>query len=70
MRIRVKINKTTGVAYIPKALVEDGFNGDTDLFGYGSVLVIIRPGTDTQTVIDCLGAIGKEVQTNPSLKKA
>ena len=69
MRIRMKVNPKTGVTYLPKALVEDGFKGKVDLFGYGPVIVIIRPSTDTDVIIDCLTSIGKDIKMTPSMKE-
>jgi hypothetical protein len=67
MRTKIKINQKTGVIYLPMVLIEDGFKGVVDMFGYGPVLVIIRPGTDPDTIVDCLMSVSKDIKMAPSL---
>jgi len=67
MRTKIKINPKTGVIYLPMVLIEDGFKGVVDMFGYGSVLVIIRPGTDPDTIVDCLVSVSNDIKMAPSL---
>lgn len=64
----MKINPKTGVIYLPKVLIEDGFKGAVDMFGYGPVLVIIRPGTDPDMIVDCLMSVSKDIKMTPSIK--
>ena len=68
MRAQMKINAKTGVIYLPKVLIKDGFKGAVDLFGYGPVLVIIRPNTDPEMIIDCLTSVSKDIKMSPSMK--
>ena len=69
MRARIKINPKTGITYYSKVLIEDGFKGEFDVFGYGPVLVIIRPRTDPDMIMDCLTSIGKDIKMTPSMKE-
>jgi hypothetical protein len=48
-------------------LIEDGFKGVVDMFGYRPVLVIIRPSTDPDTIVDCLMSVSKDIKMAPSL---
>ncbi|MCX6010315.1 MAG: hypothetical protein NTW48_09885 [Chloroflexi bacterium] len=68
MRARIKINPKTGIIYLPKVLIEDGFEGEVDMFGYGPVLVIVRPSTDLDMIIDCLTSVGKDIKMTSSMK--
>lgn len=68
MRIRLKINPKTGVVYLPKVLLEDGFKGQADAFGSGPVVVIIRPDADLETVKDCLVSVSKDIELTPRMK--
>jgi len=68
MRIRLKINPKTGVIYLPKVLVEDGFSGEVDAFGSGPVLVIIRPDADLETVKDRLDSVSKDIELTPRMR--
>ena len=65
MRIELRINPKTGVVYLPKTLIEDGFQGEVDAFGAGPVLVVIRPFTDVRTIKDCLSLISKDIELTP-----
>ena len=69
MRIRMKINQKTGVTYVPKVLLEDGFKGDVNVFGYGPVLVIVRPGADIDTISESLTSINKDMKMTPNMKR-
>lgn len=68
MRIRLRINPKTGVIYLPKVLVEDGFKGEVDAFGAGPVLTIIRPDADLDAVKDFLESISKEIEQTPRMR--
>jgi hypothetical protein len=68
MRIRLRINPKTGVIYLPKVLVEDGFKGEVDAFGAGPVLTIIRPDADPSAVKDFLESVSKEIEQTPRMR--
>lgn len=61
MRIKIKINPKTGVIYLPKSMVEDGFNGEVDVFGAGSVLVITHPDADVMAIKESITLVAKDI---------
>ncbi len=69
MRIKLKINPKTGIIYLPKVLLEDGFTGEVDAFGSGPVLVIIRPHADVKTVKDRLKSVSKEIDLRRDIQQ-
>ena len=64
----MKINPKTGVAYFPQELLEDGFTGAVDVFGFGPVVVLIRPDADLNTVKDCLVSVSKDIELTPRMR--
>lgn len=69
MRIRLKINPKTGVIYLPRVLVEDGFKGEVDAFGAGPVLVIVRSDADLETIRDRLESVSKDIELTPRMRR-
>jgi len=65
MRIKVKINPKTGVIYLPKHIVENGFNGEVDVFGAGSVLVITHPAADVMAIKESITLVAKDIDLTP-----
>lgn len=50
MKSRVRINPKTGVFYMPKELLRDGFKGDVDVFSNSITFTIVHPNADLQKV--------------------
>jgi len=65
MRIKIKINPKTGVIYLPKYMLEDGFNGEVDVFGAGSVLVITHPDADVMAIKESITLVSKDIELTP-----
>jgi len=65
MRIKIKINPKTGVLYLPKSMVEDGFNGEVDVFGAGSVIVITHPDADVMAIKKSISLVAKDIELTP-----
>ena len=53
-KIRVRINPKTGVLYIPKELLNDGFRGDVDALSNAMTFTIIHPSADLEKVKESL----------------
>ena len=62
MRIKVKINPKTGVVYLPKSVVEDGFKGKVDVYGAGSVIVIPHPDADVATIKESMSLVARDIE--------
>lgn len=54
MRTKIKVNPKTGVFYMPKDLVEDGFKGEMDAFVNAMTFAIIHPKADLNDVKESL----------------
>jgi len=65
MRIKIKINPKTGVVYLPKYMLEDGFSGEVDAFGVGSVIVIAHPDADVSVIRESISLALKDVELMP-----
>ena len=65
MRITIKINPKTGVVYLPREMVEDGFKGEVDVFGAGSVLVITHPDADVMAIKKSIILVVKDIELTP-----
>jgi len=65
MRIKIKINPKTRVLYFPKSMVEAGFNGEVDVFGAGSVLVITHPNADVMAIKESISLVAKDIELTP-----
>ena len=66
MRIKVKINPKTGVVYLPRSVIEDGFKGGVDLYGVGSVIVIPHPDADISTIKESMSLVARDIELAPS----
>ncbi len=62
MRIKIKINPKTGVVYLPRELVEDGFRGEVDAFGAGSVIVITHPDADVAVIKESISLVSRDIE--------
>ena len=65
MRIKIKINPKTRVLYLPKSMVEDGFRGEVDAFGAGSVIVITHPDADVMAIKESITLVAKDIELTP-----
>lgn len=65
MRIKIKINPKTRVVYLPKDIVESGFNGEVDAFGAGSVFVITHPNADVAAIKESISLVLKDIDLTP-----
>ena len=65
MRIKIKINPKTGVVYLPREMVEDGFRGEVDAFGAGSVIVITHPDADVMAIKESITLVAKDIDLTP-----
>jgi hypothetical protein len=65
MRIKIKINPKTGVVYLPKYMLEDGFRGEVDAFGAGSVIVLTHPDADVSVIRKSISLVLKDIELAP-----
>lgn len=61
MRTRIKINPNTGVLYMPKDLLDDGFKGEMDALSNAITFTIIHPGADLEKVKESLEIMIKDI---------
>ena len=54
MKKKISINQQTGIVYIPKDLVSNGYHGDVDILINAVTATLIKPGTDLKSVIRSL----------------
>jgi len=65
VRIKIKINPKTGVVYLPREMVEDGFRGEVDAFGAGSVIVITHPDADVMAIKESITLVSRDIELTP-----
>ena len=61
MKIRIRINKNTQLAWIPKGILKEGFVGDVEAFADALTLVLIKPGTPLAQVRNSLRLLVKDI---------
>lgn len=61
-KTRVRINPKTGVLYIPKELLNDGFRGDVDALSNAMTFTIIHPSADLEKVKESLEITLRDIQ--------
>lgn len=59
---KIVINKNSNLAYIPKEMVEEGFSGEIELLREIHSVVLIRPGSTSDEVIDSLKHIINKIK--------
>jgi len=69
MRVILKIHPKTGVTYIPKYLLEDGFKGQIDVFGAGPVIVLIHPDADADAIKESLSLVSRDIALAPRTRQ-
>jgi len=50
MKTKIKVNENTGVLYMPKDLLDDGFNGEMDALVNSMTFTIIHPKASLEEV--------------------
>ena len=68
MRIKIKIHSRSRSAYIPQILIDNGFTGDMDLYGAGTVLLIVQPTIDPEIIQQCLDIIMAEIKLQKAVQ--
>jgi len=61
-KTRVRINPKTGVLYIPKELLNDGFRGDVDALSNAMTFTIIHPSADLEKVKESLEITLRDIE--------
>lgn len=54
MRTKIRVNPNTGVLYIPKDLLNDGFKGEMDALSNAMTFTIVHPEANLQAVKESL----------------
>lgn len=54
MKTKVKVNENTGVFYMPKHLLNDGFKGELDALANAMTFILIHPLADLKAVKESL----------------
>lgn len=50
MKKKISINSQTGISYIPKDLVSNGYVGEVEILINAVTATLIKPGTDLSSV--------------------
>ena len=53
-KAKVRINPKTGVLYVPKELLNDGFSGDVYILGNAMTFTVLHPCADLERVKESL----------------
>ena len=53
-KAKVRINPKTGVLYVPKELLNDGFSGDVYVLGNAMTFTVLHPSADLERVKESL----------------
>jgi len=61
-KAKVRINPKTGVLYIPKELLNDGFKGDVDALSNAMTFTIIHPSADLEKVKESLEITLRDIE--------
>ena len=61
MRTKIKVNPKTGVFYMPKDLLDDGFKGEMDALANAMTFTIIHPKADLQRVKESLEILVRDI---------
>ena len=61
-KAKVRINPKTGVLYIPKELLNDGFRGDVDALSNAMTFTIIHPSADLEKVKESLEITLRDIE--------
>lgn len=61
MRTKIRVNPKTGVFYVPKDLLEDGFKGEMDAFVNAVTFAVIHPKADLNDIKQSLRIMLKDI---------
>ena len=61
MRTRIKVNPKTGVFYVPKDLLGDGFKGEMDALSNAITFTIIHPKANLERVKESLEIMLRDI---------
>lgn len=61
MRTRIKVNPKTGVFYVPKDLLDDGFKGEMDALANAMTFTLIHPEANLETVKESLELLVRDI---------
>ena len=61
MRTRIKVNPKTGVFYMPKDLLSDGFKGEMDALSNAMTFTIIHPSANLRRVKESLEIMLRDI---------
>ena len=62
MRRKVRINPKTGVLYMPKELLNDGFKGEVDALANAMTFTIVHPDADLEKLKESLEILLREIE--------
>lgn len=54
MRTKIRVNPSTGVLYMPKDLLDDGFKGEMDALTNAMTFIIVHPEANLHRVKESL----------------
>jgi len=61
MRTKIKVNPKTGVFYMPKDLLDDGFKGEMDALSNAMTFTIVHPEANLQRVKESLEIMLRDI---------
>ena len=61
MRTKIKVNPKTGVFYVPKDLLDDGFKGEMDALSNAMTFTIIHPEANLEKVKESLEIMLRDI---------
>jgi len=61
MRTKIKVNANTGVLYVPKDLLDDGFKGEMDALVNSMTFTIIHPQANLERVKESLQLLIEDI---------
>ena len=62
MRTKIKVNAKTGVLYMPKHLLNDGFKGEMNALTNAMTFTVIHPKADFQAVKQSLQILIDDIE--------
>jgi len=61
MKRKLKINAKAQIVYLPKDLVENGWNADADAYVDDYTITIVKPETSLERVKESISLVGKYI---------
>ena len=62
MKLTIHINKDAGSAYIPKAVRDEGFEGELSSYSTNLLLVLVKPGSTVQDIQQSLRLLARDLE--------